>query len=80
MQEITDRETFGVKMQLHELEKDLDRERQKNKGGLALEALKKRAEEDRIKAEEEREKDEINRREADCVRHIRGGETEVGGK
>ena len=76
MQEITDRETFRVKMQLHELEKDLDRERQKNKeSGLALEALKKRAEEDRIKAEEERErdrreKDEIKRREEDRVRHV----------
>ena len=80
MQEISNRETFGVKMQLHELEKDLDRERQKNKGGLVLEALKKRAEEDRIKAEEEREKDEIKRREADRVRHIRGGESEAEGK
>ena len=34
-------------MQLHELEKDLDRERQKNKeGGLKFGTMKKRAEED----------------------------------
>ncbi|KIM40596.1 hypothetical protein M413DRAFT_164521 [Hebeloma cylindrosporum] len=47
------RETIRIKMQLHELEKDLDRERQKNKeSGYALEKLRKRAEEDRTTAEE----------------------------
>ena len=67
-----------VERQLDELEKDVDRERQKSKEGhLALETLKKWAEEDRVKAEEEREKDkqekeEIKRREEDRVQYVEG--------
>ena len=67
-----------VERQLDELEKDVDREKQKSKEGhLALETLKKWAEEDRVKAEEEREKDkqekeEIKRREEDRVQYVEG--------
>ena len=68
-----------IKIQLHELERDLDQERHKNQGALGLEALW--AGEDRTGVEEEcwrdrRETEEIEIREEDRVRNIQG----VGGK
>ena len=64
-----------IKIQLHELERDLDQERHKNQGGLELEALWAMTEEDRTGVEEEcwrdrRETEEIEIREEDRVRDI----------